>query len=244
MFDFGLFYEWKPAHPTTWENHQDIDELCYDWDLVACSGSAHDGDEWLVFVDTIASHREPGQDDRVVAVHLVRDRATRTYTVAFATFPGIARAEGWLRTRGAGDLTRVRGLPAPDDDVTREIEERVRRDFARQDRTYSVMEHAAHLSRVVFHDRAARDPERTFLAYVEYRASSDTYAIREHSFATIDAAVRWATDYQPPDPRPAPEPPQSTAARAHSTALSATRSAEPPTRVVDLASPPRTTRKP
>jgi len=214
-----------------------------DWHPVARSGSAQDRHEWLVLYDSSACFGLPGQDD-VVAVHLVRDHATRTYTADRATFSCVARAEGWLRARGAGDLTRECNKAGPDDDITRGIEDRVRQGFGHHDRVHSFVDHAAMTARTVYLDRAARDPAQAFVAHVNYMASADTYAIREQSFATADQAIRWADEYPLPQPRTELSSDRTAAALAQSTASPVTHTSDSPTRLVEIVPPHRSARKP
>lgn len=157
----------------------------------------------------------------VFAVHVrLGHPSPNQYALDVHPTPSVELAQSWLAaTRGVTpeQLTAQTELRHPADDVTRVIEDSVRRDGHR----YEVVDFADYphcqASWLILRD-TARDSHRPYLAQIAAWDDGHAYCIRQWRFETEEAAATWITAYDAASlqrrlgtgsngPSPAPPPP-------------------------------------
>ncbi|KMS67721.1 hypothetical protein ACM01_41610 [Streptomyces viridochromogenes] len=136
----------------------------------------------------------PGEP-QIVALHLKRDPATRTFRFAHQELPLPAMAQSWLIARGCPEEEIL--LPdgmgtTPADQATRALEQRLRSDGDH----FALLTSYTHDSEPIettvllraLDDKAAM-PFRVLLEEVDTDAW--THTLREGGFKTVEAALQW-----------------------------------------------------
>ncbi|WP_416986844.1 hypothetical protein [Streptomyces sp. T028] len=153
----------------------------------------------------------PGEP-QIVALHLKRDTAARTFRFAHAELPLPAMAQSWLIARGCPEarILLPQGMgTTPADDATRALEERLRRDGDHFALLTSYTHDSEPIQTTVLLralDERAPVPFRVLLE----KADTDTFThtLREGGFATFEAATTWWEAHWSGEdiPLPAPAP--------------------------------------
>lgn len=174
----------------------------------------HTGDDqhsYYVLHDRSATWGFPG-DPQIVALHLKRDAATRTFRFDRAELPLPAMAQSWLIARGCPEeaILVPEGLgTTPADDATRALEERLRRDgdhFALlRSYTHDVTQPIQTTVLLRALDERAPVPFRVLLE--EADTGNWTHTLREGGFATYEAATTWWAAHWSGDDIPLPTVP-------------------------------------
>ncbi|WP_338060050.1 hypothetical protein, partial [Streptomyces neyagawaensis] len=157
--------------------------------------TSDDQHSYYVLHDGSATWGFPG-DPQIVALHLKRDVATRTFRFDRAELPLPAMAQSWLIARGCPEeaILLHEGLgTTPADDATRALEERLRRDgdhFALL-RSYTHDMEQPIQTTVLLRalDEQASMPFRVLLEEADTETS--THTLREGGFANFEAATTW-----------------------------------------------------
>ncbi|WP_215449476.1 hypothetical protein [Streptomyces sp. ATCC 21386] len=132
---------------------------------------------------------------QLVAVHLQRDTATKTFRFDHATLPLPAMSQSWLIARGCSEdkILLPEGLGGtPADDATRALEERLRGDGDHFALLTSYTKDYAPLQTTVLLralDERVSLPFRVLLEEVD--TDTWTRTLREGGFATFEAATTW-----------------------------------------------------
>ncbi|WP_405734926.1 hypothetical protein OG607_41440 [Streptomyces sp. NBC_01537] len=175
-----------------------------------------DGDQHSYYVlhNGAVTWGTPG-DPQLVALHLQRDPAARTFRFQHATLPLPAMAQSWLIARGC-PTDAIRLPPgmgtSPADGATRALEERLMSDgdhFALitsyTDDTSALPETTVFLRAL---DERAPLPFRVLLEEVDVEAG--THTLREGGFTTFEAATHWWENHWAGEALPLPiAPPQT-----------------------------------
>ncbi|WP_330347776.1 hypothetical protein [Streptomyces sp. NBC_00582] len=162
----------------------------------------------------------PGEP-QIVALHLKRDTATRTFRFAHAELPLPAMAQSWLIARGCPEekILLPQGIgTTPADDATRALEERLRRDGDHFALLTSYTNDSEPVQTTVLLralDERAPVPFRVLLE--EADTGTFTHTLREGGFATFEAATTWWEAHWSGEDIPLPAPAPS----AHHTTLPA-----------------------
>ncbi|MFF0201901.1 hypothetical protein [Streptomyces sp. NPDC005017] len=154
----------------------------------------------------------PGEP-QIVALHLKRDTIARTFRFDRTPLPLPAMAQSWLIARSCPEekilLPEGTGT-TPADDVTRALEERLRRDGDHFALLHSYTHDSEPIQTTVLLralDERAPVPFRVLLE--EADTDMFTHRLREGGFATFEAATTWwEAHWRGEDaPLPAPAPP-------------------------------------
>lgn len=217
----------QPANPAAGENFRAAVGIHCDVMSVLASHHSPDGRaSFFVLHDGSATYGIPGEP-QLIALHLVRDSAARTFVCDVARLPLPAMAQSWLIKRGC--RADAIGLPpgmgtTPADETTAALERRLMGDGDNFAVLFSYTDDTAPKPQVTVLlqalDERAPSPYRLLVEEVDLDAG--THTLREGGFPTLEAADDWLEDRGTPLPAPAPIP-----APAARTAASAARPPAP-----------------
>ncbi|WP_329025803.1 hypothetical protein [Streptomyces sp. NBC_00690] len=167
-----------------------------------------------VLHDRTATWGIPGEP-QLIALHLQRDPAARTFRFEHATLPLPAMAQSWLIARGC-PTDSIRRLPdgmgtTPADDTTRALEERLMGDgdhfalLSSYTDDTSASPQITVLLRAV--DEAGPLPFRVLLEEIDL--TDFTHTLREGGFATFGEATSWWENHWQGQAVPLPPAPPS-----------------------------------
>ncbi|WP_318209506.1 MULTISPECIES: hypothetical protein [unclassified Streptomyces] len=209
---YDLEFRLNGYRPATAEVGHDFDDrisLC-ELTTLAEHHTADGRHTFLVLHDNSTIYGVPGES-ALVALHLTRDVASRTFTFDSERLPLLALAQSWLIQRGCPtdaidppDTFAV--LPA--DETTTALEQRLRCAANRYAPVESyVGEGYPTLETVVLLEAAhppRSHPFRVLLETTDLQAG--TRRLREGAFETAQAARDWLEDRSTPLPAPPPTP--------------------------------------
>ncbi|MYU06123.1 hypothetical protein GTY81_20030 [Streptomyces sp. SID8366] len=177
-----------------------LHEVGYDQDYLVPLAEHHtaDGHSYYVLHDESATYDHPGTP-QIVALHLRRDRATRTFGFEKKSFPLPAMAQSWVISRGcpreAIGLNPELGT-APADEATRALEQRLVDDGDHFAMGYSYTRDDPDDEVTVVALRAldgrTSPPFRVVIREVD--ADAGTHTLREGGFDTVGEALQWCED--------------------------------------------------
>ncbi|MFP8959189.1 hypothetical protein ACLIYP_01255 [Streptomyces nanhaiensis] len=159
---------------------------------------APDGASYYVLHNRAVTWGIPGEP-QLVALHLQRDRETKTFRFDHATLPLPAMAQSWLIHRGCppDGISLKPGMgTTPADEATRALEHRLMGDGDRFALLHSYTDddpdHAMTVAVLRCLDERSPSPFRVLHEDVD--TDSWTHTLREGGFATIAEAHRWCED--------------------------------------------------
>ncbi|MFJ6934635.1 hypothetical protein [Streptomyces sp. NPDC101132] len=174
---------------------------------VLASHHSQDGHtSFFVLHDRTATWGIPGEP-QLIALHLTRDIAARTFTADFVRLPLVAMAQSWLIKRGCP--ADAIGLPEgtgtrPADETTVALERRLMGDGDNFAVLFSYTEDDGPKPEITVLLRAVDDrapyPYRVLLEEVD--TGTWTHTLREGGFETFEAADAWLEDRDAPLPAP------------------------------------------
>ncbi|MFF0551088.1 hypothetical protein ACFYUL_19225 [Streptomyces sp. NPDC004311] len=197
----------QPANPAIGESFRSALEINSDMMTVLASHHGPDGrTSFFVLHDGTATWGIPGEP-QLIALHLVRDTAPRTFTADFVRLPLVSMAQSWLIKRGCPP--EAIGLPQgmgtkPADETTAALERRLMGDgdnFTLLDsytRDSGPQPEITVLLQAL--DERAPYPFRVLLEQVD--TATWTHTLREGGFETFEAADEWLEDRDTPLPAP------------------------------------------
>ncbi|MEU4041191.1 hypothetical protein ACK389_10575 [Streptomyces antibioticus] len=154
-----------------------------------------DAASYYVLHNGAATYGIPGEP-QVVALHLQRDLAARTFRFEHTQVPLPVMAQSWLISRGCPpDVIR---LPpgtgtAPADETTRVLEERLMGDGDRFAllTSYTNDDPDSVLTLVVLRALDERAPSPFRVLHEDVSTDTWTHTLREGGFATFEGALQW-----------------------------------------------------
>ncbi|MGW7423597.1 hypothetical protein ACWGJB_26775 [Streptomyces sp. NPDC054813] len=158
----------------------------------------HGAQSFYVLHNGAATWGIPGEP-QLVALHLQRDLAGRTFRFEHAELPLPAMAQSWLIHRGCppGAIGLLPGMgTAPADETTRALEQRLMGDgdhFALL-HSYTRDDPDDMTTVVVLRALDERSPVPFRVLHEEVDTDTWTHTLREGGFATIGAALHWCDD--------------------------------------------------
>ncbi|WP_433453736.1 hypothetical protein ACQPXS_36325 [Streptomyces sp. CA-142005] len=165
-------------------------------DMLVPLAEHHDGPRsYYVLFDRTATWGHPGMP-QVLAVHLQRDQAERTFSFEHAHLPLPAMAQSWLIHRGcrpdALALDPELG-PPPADEATRALERRLADDGDHYAMGYSYTSDDPDDMVIVVALRALeeRAPSPFRVVVEEVDTETWTHTLREGGFDTLGEALQW-----------------------------------------------------
>ncbi|MET9294357.1 hypothetical protein [Streptomyces sp. NPDC003077] len=186
-----------------------------DQDMLTVLAEHHTSDDrhsFYVLHNQSVTWDTPGKP-QMVALHLQRDVAARTFRFDHAELPLPAMAQSWLIARGCPEdktlLSRDTGT-APADDATRTLEERLRGDgdhFALL--TSYTRDSPPEQTTVLLRACDEREPLPFRVLLEEIDTDAWTHTLREGGFTTFEAATRWWEAHWYGEDVPLPAPPAS-----------------------------------
>ncbi|MFP8903909.1 hypothetical protein [Streptomyces atacamensis] len=157
-----------------------------------------DGASYYVLHNRAVTWGIPGEP-QLVALHLRRDRETKTFRFDHAALPLPAMAQSWLIHRGCPpeEISLAPGTgTAPADEATRALEQRLMGDGDRFALLHSYTDddpdHAMTVAVLRCLDERSPSPFRVLHEDVD--TDSWTHTLREGGFATSAEAHRWCED--------------------------------------------------
>jgi hypothetical protein len=159
---------------------------------------------FALLYDTAAVWDVPGTA-RLLAVHLARDRASRTFRIRARRMPLLSLAQQWLVARGCPPEALVLGpgsISQPADAATAELEEHLRSSADR----YTLVDHYTDDGEpfeawALLRDSHPAPDTAAFRLIVESAdVRAGTYTLREGAFADEQAAWEWLDDRDRPLP--------------------------------------------
>ncbi|WGD39782.1 hypothetical protein [Streptomyces cathayae] len=178
-----------------------------------------DGASYHVLHNGAVTWGIPGEP-QLVALHLQRDPATKTFRFAHATLPLPAMAQSWLIHRGCPpkEISLAPGTgTTPADETTRALEQRLMSDgdhFALL-HSYTDDDPENSATVVVLRSLDEHSPSPFRVLHEDVDTDSWTHTLREGGFATYAEALQWCDDALSGEAPPLPpvQPPVRSAQR-------------------------------
>lgn len=203
-FDFDLT-ELTPADGASEEAMETV--RAGDLRMLAQHHTAPNGSHSFVLVhDWSAVWGTPGEPE-LVAIAIARDLSRSTFTFETSRHATASFAQNWLVERGCppARITLVDDdLLKPDDDLTLQVEQRIRQSGSRLDVLDTYTFNPWETWTLTRDSHAAKAPIRVF--HEEWDCDAGTYTMREGAFADVSAARTWLDERS----GPLPEPPEYT----------------------------------
>ncbi|MEU4949887.1 hypothetical protein [Streptomyces lavendulae] len=197
----------EPADPAMGEKFwYAVESESHEMNVLASHHSPHGRTSFFVLHDRTATWGVPGEP-QLIALHLTRDAAARTFTPDFVRLPLVSMAQSWLIKRGCP--TDAIGLPEgtgtrPADETTAALQRRLIADGDNFAVLFSYTEDEGPNPEITVLLRALDErapyPYRVLLE--EADLDTWTHTLRERGFETFEAADAWLEDRDTPLPAP------------------------------------------